>query len=258
MACDICIPGAFPDGDELLTREEAMFKATFDKAKAELLEDGATYLHPIFTVEQVGANLHHGWAFLKPGGVMSLHRHDGAELFVVYEGQGELQVEDALTPINELDTILIAAGADHSLSNSGERDLTVFWATWKPVGPVLGAEQQLGIMPFERGRLRPAHMDTFYHFEPFSTEQMGAPARFTTGWGLVGAGVASELHKHPTAELYVFFRGATVQQVGLECAAVKATDSVMVPAETMHNLLNYTEDEVLLYWIEVIPGSLPG
>jgi len=234
-----------------------MLKATFDKSRAELLEDGAAHLHPIFTCEQVGANLHHGWACLKPGGVMAVHRHDGAELFVVYQGQGELRVEGAMTPISELAAVLIAPGAEHSLSNRGEGDLTVLWAIWKPVAPVLAGADRIALEPFDRARLKPAHMNTFYHFEPFSTEVMGGPPRFTTGWGLVGAGVASELHKHPTAELYVFFRGATVQQVGLECAAVKAGEAVMVPADTMHNLLNYTDDEVLLYWIEVIPGSLP-
>jgi mannose-6-phosphate isomerase-like protein (cupin superfamily) len=234
-----------------------MLKATLDKSRAERSEDSAAYLRPIFAREQVGANLHHGWAFVNPGGAMAVHRHGGAELFVVYEGQGELRVNGATTPIKELDAVLIAPGADHSLSNRGEGDLTILWAIWKPAAPVLAGADRVAVEPFDRARLKPAHINTFYHFEPFSTEVMGGPARFTTGWGVVGAGVASELHKHATAELYVFFRGATVQQVGLECAAVKAGDAVMVPADTMHNLLNYTDDEVLLYWIEVIPGSLP-
>ncbi|UCH33575.1 MAG: cupin domain-containing protein [Armatimonadota bacterium] len=234
-----------------------MLRATFDKQKAELHAEGAAYLHPIFAPEDVGARLHHAWIYLKPGDTMAMHLHDEAELCVVREGQGEIRVENAAAAIRELDAILIPPGAEHSIANTGEGDLTIFWASWKPVGPVLVETGRVAIESFDRARLKPAHMDTFYHFEPFSTETMGAPARFTTGWGLVGGGVASELHKHPTAELYVFFRGATVQQVGLECAAVKASDAVMVPADTMHNLLNYTDDEVLLYWIEVIPGSLP-
>jgi len=240
-----------------------MLKTTFDKANAELLEDGATYLHPIFTPAQVGANLHHGWAQLKAGASMAAHRHDAAELVVAYEGRGQLHVGDAASAVEEFDALLIAPGADHAFTNTGVDDLTVLWAIWKPVSPdplrgCPAAHAGVARVPFERSRLKPAHLNTFYHFEPFSTEEMGGPARFTTGWGVVGGGVASELHKHPTGELYVFFRGATVQQVGLECAAVKAGDAVMVPADTMHNLLNYTDDEVLLYWIEVIPGSLPG
>jgi mannose-6-phosphate isomerase-like protein (cupin superfamily) len=234
-----------------------MLKTRFDKVKAELLEDGATYLHPMFTPVQVGANLHHGWALLKADASMAAHRHETAELVVVCEGQGQLQVGDAATAVEELDTLLIPPAADHAFTNTGEGDLTLLWAIWKPVAPVLTGRCGPARVPFARSRLQPAHMNTFYHFEPFTTEQMGAPPRFTTGWGLVGGGVASELHKHPTGELYVFLRGATVQQVGLECAAVKAGDAVMVPADTMHNLLNYTDEEVLLYWIEVIPGSLP-
>jgi mannose-6-phosphate isomerase-like protein (cupin superfamily) len=235
-----------------------MLKATFDKARAELLEDGATHMHPIFGVDQVGANLHHGWAFLSPGTSMAVHRHDDAELYVVFEGAGDVRVSDAAAPVQELDTILIPPGVDHAVSNTGAGDLTILWAAWKSVRPVGVSPNTVAVESFDRAKLKPAHMNTFYYREPFSTEVMGGPAKFTTGWGLVGGGVASELHKHPTGELYVFFRGATVQQVGLECAAVKAGDSVMVPADTMHNLLNYTDDDVLLYWIEVIPDSLPA
>lgn len=235
-----------------------MLKSTLDKTNATATEDGTAYLHPIFTPEQVGANLRHGWAFVQPGKVMPRHRHQGAaELCVVYEGQGEVRVEGACSPIKELDAILIPPDAKHRIGNTGDADLTLLWATWKRVSPVPVGADRVAVEPFERAKLKPAHMDTFHHFEPFTTETMGGPDRFTSGWGVVGGGVASELHKHPTAELYVFFRGATVQQVGLECAAVQAGDSVMVPADTMHNLLNYTADEVLLYWIEVIPGSLP-
>ena len=236
-----------------------MLKATCDRGKAEPLEDGVTHISPIFTPEQVGANLRHGWAFLGPGKVMAAHRHDDAvQLYVVYSGQGEARVGRAGAPLREFDALLVPPGAEHLIASTGYGELTLFWAIWKPVSPVLAGADGIAIERFDRARLKPAHMETFYHFEPFTTETMGGPKRFTTGWGLVGAGVASELHKHPTAELYVFFRGATVQQVGLECAAVQAGDSVLVPADTMHNLLNYAEREVLLYWIEVVPDSLPG
>jgi quercetin dioxygenase-like cupin family protein len=235
-----------------------MLKATFNKMNATSPGDEAIHPHALFTPEQVGANLQHGWAFLKPGQEGPPHRSSGAELWVVYGGRGELRVGGAATPLNELDTVLLPPDAERSLANRADADLTFFWARWKPVAPVGVGAECVGRASFDRARLKPAHLDTFYYWEPFSTKTLGGPDRFTTGWGLVGGGVASELHKHPTAELYVFFRGATVQQVGLECAAVQAGDAVMVPADTLHNLLNYTDREVLLYWIEVIPGSLPA
>ena len=236
--------------------EAAMLKTTFVKANAFQMATGI-YRHDIFTPEQVGASMEQGWVFLKAGETMTPHTRAGLELGVVYQGKGEAHVAGASAPIEELDVVLVPPEAEHHVVNTGDSDLTLFWAMWRPVRPVLVGTDRVAVVPFERAKLRPAHMNTFYHFEPFSTEEMGAPPKFTAGWGLVGPGVASELHKHPTGELYVFFRGMTVQQVGLECAQVKATDSVMVPADTMHNLLNYTDREVLLYWIEVIPGSLP-
>jgi len=235
-----------------------MLKATFDEGEAEVLADGAVRRYPIFTRAQIGANLDAAWAVIAPGrSTGSVSNPAQASLCVVCQGRGEARVGDAVAAIDELDTFLIPPGAEHGLSNTGHSDLVILAARWKLVGPVLVAPNTLAIEAYGRERLKPAHMNTFYYFEPFSTEVMGGPERFTTGWGLVGGGVASELHRHPTGELYVFFRGATVQQVGLECTAVKAGDSVMVPADTMHNLLNYTDDDVLLYWIEVIPGSLP-
>jgi len=235
-----------------------MLKATFDENKAEVLADGAVRQHAIFTRAQIGANLDAAWAVIAPGRSTGTGRNQTqASLCVVCRGRGEARVGDAVAAISELDTFLIPPGAEHGLSNTGDGDLVILAARWKPVRPVLVAPNVVAVEPFGRERLKPAHLNTFLHFEPFSTEVMGGPARFTTGWGLVGGSVASELHKHPTGELYVFFRGGTVQQVGLECAAVKAGDSVMVPADTMHNLLNYTAEDVLLYWIEVIPGSLP-
>jgi mannose-6-phosphate isomerase-like protein (cupin superfamily) len=234
-----------------------MLKATFSKADATQTGEGAVFRHPIFSPEQVAADLEHGWVFLKPGQATAPHCRARVELYVVYDGQGRARVAKASAPIKDLDAILIPPNAEHHVENTGERDLTIFWAAWKPVAPVEIGTDRVAVAPFERERLKPAHLGTFYHWEPFSTKVMGGPDRFTTGWGLVGGGVASELHNHPTGELYVFFRGAAVQQVGLECTAVKATDSVMVPADTLHNLLNYTDQELLLYWIEVIPGSLP-
>jgi mannose-6-phosphate isomerase-like protein (cupin superfamily) len=242
----------------LHTPEVIMLKATFDEGEAEVLADGAVRRYPIFTRAQIGANLDAAWVVIAPEGSAGPGRNPNqAALCVVCRGRGQVRVGGTVTAINEFDAFLIPPGAEHGLSNTGDGDLVILAARWKPVRPVLVPPNVVVVEPFSRERLKPAHLNTFFHFEPFSTEVMGAPERFTTGWGLVGGGIASELHKHPTGELYVFFRGATVQQVGLECAAVKAGDSVMVPADTMHNLLNYTAEDVLLYWIEVIPGSLP-
>lgn len=234
-----------------------MLVSTGDETSAEILAGGAGRRYPIFTPEQIGAKLDAAWAVLAPGKSTGGGRNPSqASLGVVCRGHGRLQVGAAVADIRELDTFLIPPGAEHALSNTGGDELVILAARWKPVGPVLVPSDHVAVESFDRSKLKPAHMNTFYYREPFSTEVMGGPAKFTTGWGLVGGRVASELHKHPTGELYVFFRGATVQQVGLECAAVKAGDSVMVPADTLHNLLNYTNDDVLLYWIEVIPGSL--
>ncbi|MBK9245017.1 MAG: cupin domain-containing protein [Burkholderiales bacterium] len=75
---------------------------------------------------------------MEPGAATPPHRHDCDEVVVVLAGRGELRVAGEVQAIGADQTIVLPAGVDHQIVNSGDeplRTLAAFAAT--PVGVAL-------------------------------------------------------------------------------------------------------------------------
>jgi len=75
---------------------------------------------------------------IEPGAATPPHRHDCDEVVVILAGRGELHVDGRVQGFGPEQTIVLPAGVDHQIVNSGDEPLSTlaaFAAT--PVGVVL-------------------------------------------------------------------------------------------------------------------------
>ncbi|MCW8944138.1 MAG: cupin domain-containing protein [Sedimenticola sp.] len=69
-----------------------------------------------------------------PAGVTThLHRHHcSEELYHITQGYGEMRLDQALFPVAPGDTVVIAPGTPHAISNSGTDDLVILCCCTPP------------------------------------------------------------------------------------------------------------------------------
>ena len=75
---------------------------------------------------------------LAPGAATPPHRHDCEEVVLVESGRGQLHVDGSIVEFGPDSTLVLPAGCDHQIVNSGDeplRTLAVFAGT--PVGTAL-------------------------------------------------------------------------------------------------------------------------
>ena len=61
---------------------------------------------------------------MPPGEALSRHRHQQAELYLVLEGTGSVEIGSEARPVEAGSAVLIPGDAFHSLANTGPSDLT--------------------------------------------------------------------------------------------------------------------------------------
>lgn len=69
-----------------------------------------------------------GIAVLAPGGVHRRHRHAEPELYFIHKGSGTLTIANEETIVSTGAAIFIAGNAWHSLHNTGEEEIRIFYA----------------------------------------------------------------------------------------------------------------------------------
>ena len=232
-----------------------MLSLRFDRAGMQPGPSGVVLSTPVFSESLVGARLTAGWNVLPPGVAMPPNAHAPAEVYVVMSGRGEVTVGEHSAPVGPLDSVFIAPHLRHQIRPTGPQELAWFALAFPTSTPCQDLPSAgVPLCPFDPARLKAAHQATFYWSPTFSRQQIGAP--IDLGWGLVHSGVASELHRHQTAEVYVFVQGQAIMQVGQEALAVAPGDCAFVPAQGLHCVTNVSGADVLLYWYEFIPGTV--
>jgi mannose-6-phosphate isomerase-like protein (cupin superfamily) len=64
---------------------------------------------------------------VQPGGKLSLHRHERAEVYHFLSGAGEVVVEGEITRVRAGDTLFVPGNAWHSIDNNAEETLRLFY-----------------------------------------------------------------------------------------------------------------------------------
>ena len=105
-----------------------VFKAT-DFALLESL-DGTMRDIPMVTHETAGSDQYSaGFFWLRPGVTGHADAHAGMEeLYYIFEGKGQVVVDDVPHELEAGDVVLIPEGATHYLTNQHEQPLGLFWA----------------------------------------------------------------------------------------------------------------------------------
>ena len=57
----------------------------------------------------------------------TMHSHNCAEQVTILEGQGEVEVEGKVTPLQTFDSTYVPAGQSHCFRNTGAGDLVILW-----------------------------------------------------------------------------------------------------------------------------------
>lgn len=55
------------------------------------------------------------------------HVHEHPEVFVIFQGAGEIEIDGARTPFTAGDVFLVEAGEDHHVISGGDRPLQSAW-----------------------------------------------------------------------------------------------------------------------------------
>lgn len=106
-------------------------------------EAGESYWQPLPSRGYVTVNLSpanmpfdtftSGIQVLPPGCHVRDHGHrQNHELIFVYEGRGEVRIDDDVYPVEPGSTVLFGRYAVHRISNTGDQDLKLFWVFFPP------------------------------------------------------------------------------------------------------------------------------
>ena len=89
----------------------------------KLTEENGDFRRVLYT----GHNLQLVLMALKPGEEIGLEVHDDRDQFFRVEaGSGQVLIDGVSTPIKEVDCIIVPAGAQHNIVNSGDRLLQLY------------------------------------------------------------------------------------------------------------------------------------
>lgn len=82
-----------------------------------------------------------GIVTVEPGGMVPSHNHPQEEVYYILDGLGEMVVEKETKVVEGITAIYIPPGAEHSLRNTGEVDLTMLFI-YSPAGIVAHWEEE--------------------------------------------------------------------------------------------------------------------
>ena len=105
---------------------------------------------------------------------------------------------------------------------------------------------EIQISRFDLDKAVKAHHGTVYASNPMPK---GANPPFQSAWGYLNPGEEMELHRHPTEEIYLVFKGNGVVIVGPRHKDVTVGDVIFVPPNEMHTMSNHSNAPLL--WMAV-------
>jgi mannose-6-phosphate isomerase-like protein (cupin superfamily) len=72
------------------------------------------------------------WIVVEPGTVSAPHAHDEGEVFFIFEGEGDMRVDNEVRRVRAGDTIFIPPGHEHALASPPDRRIVFLsiWALW--------------------------------------------------------------------------------------------------------------------------------
>ena len=119
----------------------------------------------------------------------------------------------------------------------------------------VAAWPEIEISRFELDKAIIAHHGTVYASNPMPK---AAHPPFQSAWGYLNAGEEMELHRHPTEEIYLVFKGNGVVIVGPRQKEVGAGDVIFVPPNEMHTMSNRSNAPLLwmaIWWPATLSGT---
>jgi len=107
-----------------------------DKCKT-VLGAGFFVMH-LFSKEMEGYLDELAWGFLRKGMKIHPHRHPQKEVYIFIKGEGTMQVDDEIMPVEEGDMVFIPSKSLHTAWNSNDTDLEFIIVRSRNVGPWIG------------------------------------------------------------------------------------------------------------------------
>lgn len=102
-----------------------MAKLNLQDIHTEANHSGTTFLKRLIkTDENKGKIATYNYAWLEKGKQFETHSHpDGEEFFLFIESNGEMLVGENWSPVQKGDFVSVPIGANHSVKNTGDKDL---------------------------------------------------------------------------------------------------------------------------------------
>jgi len=90
----------------------------------EVARKGAVYWRTLISGDVTRSEaLSAGIGRVPPGGALRRHRHRQAEIYLVLEGSGRVEIGPGASPVEAGSAVFIPGDAPHSLANTGASDL---------------------------------------------------------------------------------------------------------------------------------------
>ena len=89
---------------------------------------GEMWFRTIFGGAAAEADFTAGVTELEPGGWMGSHRHEPAEIYYVFSGEGKLTIDGEEHALSAGTAARIPGNSEHAIRNTGNGPLRLFWA----------------------------------------------------------------------------------------------------------------------------------
>jgi quercetin dioxygenase-like cupin family protein len=120
---------------------------TIHKANAQKRErNGLTSYFLLDRRSEAAPNLAVTWVDVIPGGRQILHHHTPEQVYVIVQGEGEMQVGEDIQSVSAGDLIFIPSDEPHGIVNNGDRTLSYVSAATPPFNLTEA---------YDRGQLQP-------------------------------------------------------------------------------------------------------
>lgn len=105
---------------------------TISKANAQKRErNGLTSYFLLDRRSEVASNLSITWVTISPGNRQILHYHAPEQVYIIVQGQGEMQVDTDFRLVHAGDLVFIPSNVEHGIVNTGD-DVLIYVSAATP------------------------------------------------------------------------------------------------------------------------------